>query len=166
MFKDSKNTGKLGIFPSGNHGKTRYFPSGNQTRFVRKSNALYSVSPAQLADRHGLRILVTLGAALEAVRTAKSPWTSSLFKTFAAFEDAYGSRFTSTPVSDDRPGFELTLDLCEPDAARLTFYAHSLIRRHDEATSHVRIELAPSGPSSRLPPLLHQQASLWESVLQ
>ena len=121
-----------------------------------------AMSTAQLADRCGLRILVTLGAALEAVRTAKSPWTSSPFETFAAFESAYGDRFAATLMNDGRPGFELTLDLRESDAARHTFYAHSLIRRSTEAASYVHTRLAPSGLSSGLPPAVHSQASSFE----
>jgi hypothetical protein len=124
------------------------------------------ISPSQLANRCGLRILVTLGAALETVRTAKSPWTSSPFETFAAFESAYGKRFTSTTMSDGRPGFELTLDLREPDAACHTFYAHALIDRSTEAASYVHTRLASSGLSSELPPSAHSQISLLESVPQ
>lgn len=125
-----------------------------------------AMSPAQLADRCGLRILVTIGAALETARMAKSGWSTSPFETFATFERAYGDRFTFAPMGDGSTGFEITLDLLEPDAARDAFYADSLISRNAAAAGYLRTSLAPSDRSARLPPPMHSQTSLVEGASQ
>ena len=125
-----------------------------------------SLTPVQLAARCGLRLFVSLGAALEAVRAAKSSWTSSPFPTFEAFEVLYGERFTHGPTADGRSGFELTLDLREPDAARDAFYAESLISRKDDAASYVRTWLAPISIASAALPSPERQTSLFEGASQ
>lgn len=125
-----------------------------------------ALTPEQLAARCGLRLLVTLGAALEPVRTAKSSWTSSPFATFAAFESLYGYRFTQALMADGRPGFELTLDLRQPNAARDAFYAESLISHKAEAASYVRTWLCAEDAASSAPAYPERQKSLFEGVPQ
>lgn len=125
-----------------------------------------ALTPEQLAARCGLRLLVTLGAALEPVRTAKSSWTSSPFATFETFEGLYGDRFTRAPMADGRPGFELTLDLRQPNAARDAFYAESLISRNAETASYVRTWLSAEGADSSAPAYPERQKSLFEGALQ
>lgn len=120
------------------------------------------LEPAALAERHGLKILVTLGAALAPVRTSRSTWTSSPFATFAEFEATYGARFTGITMADGQPGFELVLDLREPDAARDAFYAESFVTQRNDAAGHVRMSLAPSGTGPRRQPTGGEQAAFFE----
>lgn len=125
-----------------------------------------ALTPSTLADHYGLRLLVTLGAALEPVHAAKSSWTSSPFTTFSEFEGLYGDRFTHAPTADGRPGLELTLDLRQPNAARDAFYAESLISRNAAAASYVRTWLSAEGAASTAPTYPEQQKSLFEGAPQ
>lgn len=101
------------------------------------------LTPAELAQKLGLQIVVTLGAALEQARSARCGWTGSPFPTFAEFESTYGHRFT---VNTERSGpqrFELELDLREANAARDAFYARSILQDRDEACATTTVSLRP-----------------------
>lgn len=114
---------------------------------------LVPFTPDELASRLGWTIRVTLGAALAAARQARSHWSTSPFESFAAFEATYGPRFVQVPTASGAPGFELTLDLREPTAARDAFYGRDLVTDREDAEGQVRTALAAIGTAGRaLPP--------------
>lgn len=121
-------------------------------------------APLQAQDlglQHGLKILVTLGAALEPVRRASRVWSTSPFANFHDFEAAYGPRFVLGPTASGASGFELTLDLREPLAARDAFYARALVNDRDDAEGFVRTSLVATGSIRRPLPLDQGQPALF-----
>jgi len=117
-----------------------------------------ALTPTQFAARWGLRVFLTVGATLEPARSSKCSWTSSPFPTFEAFEALHGSRFLHQLTADGRPGFALTMDLREPDAARDAFYAEALLSENPDAACYVRTRLAPIISEPPTLPLLDQQS--------
>jgi hypothetical protein len=119
----------------------------------------------ELASQHGLKILVTLGAALEPARRVRPVWTTSPFKSFRGFEAAYGPRFVLGPTASGASGFELTLDLREPRAARDAFYAQDFVTHRDDGEGHVRTSLVSTDRIQRpLPSDQRQDALFSESA--
>lgn len=115
----------------------------------------------ELGSQHGLKILVTLGAALQPARRASRVWSSSPFAGFHDFEAAYGPRFVLGPTASGASGFELTLDLCEPLAARDAFYARALVTDRDDAEGFVRTSLVATDRIQRPMPPDQSQAALF-----
>ncbi|UEC01674.1 hypothetical protein [Burkholderia vietnamiensis] len=120
------------------------------------------LTPQDLASRFGLKILVTLGAALAPARLASRVWTSSPFESFLDFEAAYGARFVLGPTASGASGFELTLDLCAPQAARDAFYGRALVTDRQDAEGQVHTSLVPTGTGPCTLPDGSPQNSLFE----
>lgn len=120
------------------------------------------LTPQELASRFSLKILVTLGAALAPARLASRVWTSSPFESFLDFEAAYGSRFVLSPTASGASGFELTLDLCAPQAARDAFYGRALVTDRKDAEGHVHTSLMSVGTGPCVLPDGSSQSSLFE----
>ncbi len=123
-----------------------------------------ALSPEELADQLGLKILVTLGAALASARQASSCWTTSPFKSFSEFEEAYSSRFTLGPTARGASGFRITLDLREATAARDAFYGRDLVTNRDDAEGCVEVALVPMDAGERIWPSTEAQPSLFGEV--
>lgn len=123
------------------------------------------ITAQELADRHGLKILVTLGAALAPARLATRVWTCSPFNDFHDFEATYGPRFVLGPTASGASGFELTLDLCEPRSARDAFYGKALVmdRKDAEGRVHTSLVSMATGPRD-LPSESGGQAALFTEV--
>jgi hypothetical protein len=122
------------------------------------------LTPADLAERFGLTIVVTLGAALATARLVRSGWTTSPFAGFAEFEAAYGSRFVPGPTATGAPGFELTLDLREATAARDAFYGRAFVTDRSVTEGHVHMALAAIDVAVRALPSDGVQAGLFQET--
>lgn len=123
---------------------------------------LVAFTPDELADRLGLKVLVTLGAALAPARQARSSWTSSPFKGFADFEAAYGARFVLGPTASGASGFHVTLDLREATAARDAFYGRDFVSDRDDAEGYVEMALVSERTALHALPADGAQAGLFE----
>ncbi|WP_406625360.1 hypothetical protein [Acidovorax sp. SDU_ACID1] len=126
-----------------------------------------ALAPEELATQHGLKIVITLGAALAPARLASRVWSSSPFKDFHDLEATYEARFVLGPTASGASGFELALDLRELQAARDAFYGQAMVMDRRDAEGRVSASLLPirgTGPSilpdaSRQPALFEENAA-------
>lgn len=99
------------------------------------------LTPAQLAERHGLCLRVTLCATLDRVRGMRCPWPNAPFETFEHLEAFYGTRLIHITAEAGETRFGLSLDLREPEAARHAFYVESLLAQTGDTQAGIRVTL-------------------------
>lgn len=80
------------------------------------------LTPAQLAERHGLCLRVTLCATLDRVRGMRCPWPNAPFETFEHLEAFYGTRLIhiTAEAGETRSGSRSTCASPRPRAMRST----------------------------------------------
>ncbi|KZT16320.1 hypothetical protein A1D30_12590 [Acidovorax sp. GW101-3H11] len=122
------------------------------------------LTPAQLAERHGLCLRVTLCATLDRVRGMRCPWPNAPFETFEHLEAFYGTRLIHITAEAGETRFGLSLDLREPEAARHAFYVESLLAQTGDTQAGIRVTLGRvAQPPHRLP-VFDWQANLFEEA--
>jgi hypothetical protein len=122
------------------------------------------ITAETLARDYGSCIQITLGAPLDKMRGKRNSWTSSPFQVFEEFEAAYGHRFVLGASATGEPCFQLTLDLREPEAARHSFYAETMLAGMDGALVRATITPATAMDAQPFPENQGEQTCLFEGV--